>query len=81
MEKLRRKDIFMEDSNFFKDLKIKRKTEEAEMFELIMDSVCGGRGKHISKELREKVSSKFKEECKMFRGYMKSLKVEPLKRR
>ena len=79
MTKLTRKDVFMQDRDFCNDLKIKKETEEAELFELIMDSVCDGKGKHLSKEERGKISSRFKVECRLFKQHMKSLKVKPLK--
>jgi len=81
MTKLSPKDVFMEDRDFSKDLKIKKATEEEELFELIMDSVCNEKGICMSKEIREKVSSKFRDECKLFREYMESSKVKPLRRR
>jgi len=46
-----------------------------------MDSVCNEKGISVSKEIREKVSSKFRDECKLFREYMESSKVKPLRRR
>lgn len=80
MGKLRHKDVFMEDVSFCHDLDIKRMKEEEEMFELIMDSVCDGKGKHLSKEQRERMSSKFKVECKLFKEHMESMRVKPLRK-
>jgi hypothetical protein len=77
--RLKPKDISMRDKTFSKDLEIKRKTEEDQMFELIMDSVCFDKGVNINKELTRKIDgSEFKEECNLFKRSMEGLEVKPL---
>jgi hypothetical protein len=78
MKKLRPKDVFMKDIKFDKDLKIKKVTEETEMFDSIMNSVCD-KGININKETVERIDgSKFKSECMLFKDSMRSLEVKPL---
>ena len=78
MIRLKSKDIFMKDIEFDKDLEIKKTTEEAEMFDSIMNSVCD-KGININKETAERIDgSKFKTECMLFKDSMRSLEVKPL---
>ena len=80
MIKLKATDVYMKDIDFARKLWIEEETEDNERFELIMNSVCNNGGKYLSKEQQEKMDSKFKEECKPFKGYMKNIEVRPLRR-
>ena len=74
--RLKTNDVYLDDPEFRKDLEVKRQKEEDELFELIMDSVCNGKGKRISKR-REEIS---KEDCKMFKEKMKEIGVKILRK-
>ena len=65
---------------FSRDLKIQKKIEEEELFELIMNSVCDNNGIQLTNEDSERVNLKFREE-EMFRKCMKDLEVKPLTER
>ena len=62
---------------FSRDLKIQKKIEEEELFELIMNSVCDNNGIQLTNEDSERVNLKDREE-EMFRKCMKDLEVKPL---
>ena len=65
---------------FSRDLKIQKKIEEEELFELIMNSVCDNNGIQLTNEDSERVNLKDREE-EMFRKCMKDLEVKPLTER
>jgi len=67
-------------SEFSKDLEIKKETEEGELFELLMDSVCKSEGINLTDQEKERADVNNNEEF-MFKNYMESLKVKPLERK
>jgi hypothetical protein len=54
-------------------------SKEGELFELLMDSVCKSKGIDLTNQEKERVDVDNNEEF-VFKNYMESLKVKPLKR-